>query len=101
MGRSDHSLRHDRLKRRHQSPFAYRMKEDTIVARRRTKRTYELGKRCSCRTPDSCMHDWWIRVFARGKRQRINLTERYSLTLPMTRADVEVHAAKAKDEARK
>jgi integrase len=71
------------------------------VARRRTKRTYQLTKRCSCRTPDTCLHPWWLRVLAHGKRQRINLTERYALPLPMTRTDVEVHAAKAKDDARK
>lgn len=71
------------------------------MAKRRTKRPYELGKRCACRVPDTCTHDWWLRVFARGKRQRVNVTERYALALPMTRADVEVHAAKAKDEARR
>ena len=40
-------------------------------------------------------------MLAGGKRQRINLTARYALPLPMTRTDMEVHAAKAKDDARK
>lgn len=71
------------------------------MPKRRKKRVYELGKRCACRDHNTCSHDWWLRVFARGKRQRVNLTQRYALALPMPRADVEVHAAKAKDEARK
>src|SRR5688500_11710649 len=65
------------------------------------KRKYQLVKRCDCAKPDRCLHDWYIRVFANGKRQRINLTQRYALALPMTEADVELHAAQAKHDARK
>lgn len=65
------------------------------------KRAYELGKRCRCDDQEACDHHWWIRVFARGTRQRIDLTASYALPVPMTREDIEVWAAKAKHEARK
>src|SRR5688500_11231698 len=63
--------------------------------RRRTKRAFQIGKRCHCQEPSTCSHDWWLRVYSAGKRQRINLTEMFPSDA------VEVAAAKAKDMARK
>lgn len=63
--------------------------------RRRTKRAFEFGKRCHCQDRNTCSHDWWLRVYSAGKRQRINLTEMFPSDA------VEVAAAKAKDMARK
>ena len=63
--------------------------------RRRTKRAFQIGKRCHCQDHHTCSHDWWLRVYSAGKRQRINLTEMFPNDA------VEVAAAKAKDMARK
>jgi integrase len=63
--------------------------------KRRTKRAFEFGKRCHCQDRAMCSHDWWLRVYSAGKRQRINLTEMFPADV------VEVAAAKAKDLARK
>src|SRR5262245_15786895 len=66
------------------------------MRRHRTKRAYEVAKRCHCRDRNTCEHHWWLRVKVRGhKRQRIDLTELFPGDA------VEVAAAKAKDLARK
>jgi integrase len=59
-----------------------------------------LSKRCSCRKPDACAHDWYLRVHSPVGRVRVNVTKRYGLSLPMKRQEVEHHAAKAKHEAK-
>ena len=59
-----------------------------------------LSKRCSCRKPDACAHDWCLRVPSPIGRVRVNVTKRYGLSLPMKRQEVEHHAAKAKHEAK-
>jgi len=71
------------------------------MAKKKRKRTLELGKRCRCTKPDVCAHDWFLRVFAHGKRARVNLTERFTLARPMARKDVEVFAVTARDSARR
>lgn len=63
--------------------------------RRRTKRGYEIAKRCHCTDRSGCDHHWWLRVHAAGKRQRIDLTALFPGDV------VEVAAAKAKDLARR
>lgn len=63
--------------------------------RRRTKRAYEVSKRCHCPDQATCSHHWFLRVQVNGERQRINLTERFPGEA------VEVAAARAKDMARK
>lgn len=66
-----------------------------MARRRRTKRALEFGKRCHCQDRHTCSHDWWLRVYSAGKRQRINLSEMFPGDA------VEVAAAKAKDLAKK
>lgn len=66
-----------------------------MARRRRTKRALEFGKRCHCQDRNTCSHDWWLRVYSAGKRQRINLSEMFPSDA------VEVAAAKAKDLAKK
>ncbi len=64
--------------------------------KRRTKRPYEVAKRCDCRDQQTCEHAWWLRVKVKGaKRQRVNLSELFPGDA------VDVAAAKAKDLARK
>jgi integrase len=65
------------------------------------KRLFELDKRCHCRDRNDCLHPWFVRLRVAGKRTRIDLTERYRLTMPMTRTEILVYAAKAKDETRR
>ena len=60
------------------------------MKRRRIKRAYEVSKRCHCPNKEACAHHWFCRVFANGKRQRIDLTA----TFPGE--PVAVAAAKAK-----
>lgn len=59
-----------------------------------------LKKRCSCRKPDACSHDWFLRTHTSAGRVWVNVTREYSLALPMAKADVTHHAAKARHEAR-
>lgn len=59
-----------------------------------------MKKRCSCRKPDACAHDWYIRARTAAGRVWVNVTRTYALDLPMKRADVAHHAAKARHEAR-
>jgi integrase len=59
-----------------------------------------LSKRCSCRKPDACAHDWYLRSRTPAGRVRVNVTQRCALTLPMKRADVMHHAAKVHHEVR-
>jgi integrase len=66
------------------------------MAKRRTKRSHEVTKRCDCRDQQHCSHPWWLRVKVKNeKRQRVNLTELFPSDA------VDVAAAKAKDLARK
>ncbi|HXT69382.1 MAG TPA: site-specific integrase [Vicinamibacterales bacterium] len=63
--------------------------------KRRTKRNYEVAKRCHCADQRTCGHHWWLRVFSNGKRQRVDLTALFP------NESVEVAAAKAKEMARR
>ena len=63
--------------------------------RRRTKRVYQIRKRCHCPDRHTCAHHWYLRVYANGARQNIDLTAMFP------GEPVEVAAAKAKDLARK
>ena len=65
------------------------------MAKRRKKRAYEVSKRCHCPDQATCSHHWFLRVYTKGERQRIDLTERFPGEA------VEVAAARAKDLARK
>jgi hypothetical protein len=65
------------------------------MKKRRTKRALEVSKRCHCPDRKACSHHWFLRVFAAGKRRRLDLTAMFP------GEPVEVAAAKAKDHARK
>lgn len=66
-----------------------------MAKRRRTKRPYQISKHCACPNRQTCGHHWWLRVYANGKRQRIDLTEMFPDDA------VDVAAAKAKDLAKR
>lgn len=71
------------------------------MKKRKTKRPYQLDKRCGCRDRNTCSHHWHMRVRIAGKRTWVDLTERYHLDVPMRKDEMHVHAAKMKDEARR
>jgi integrase len=66
-----------------------------MAKRRRTKRPYQISKHCACPDRQTCGHHWWLRVYANGTRQRIDLTEMFPDDA------VELAAAKAKDLAKR